>query len=107
MGDNCDRHPRQTSGPFNANVQSVISEFTSLSLSSSQEIELCSRCHPSRMMMRSSLIANIGVNFVLVIIYVQFFGQQSIRRYLNKDIIVVTHEERTATVKPPGKINSR
>ena len=59
------------------------------------------------MMRRSSLIVNIGVNFVLVIIYVQFFGQQSIRRYLNKDIIVVTHEERTATVKPPGKIKSR
>ena len=105
MVDSCDRG--QTPSENKWSIQCTISEFTSLSLSSSQEIELCSRCHPSRMMRRSSLIANIGVNFVLVIIYVQFFGQQSIRRYLNKDIIVVTHEERTATVKPPGKINSR
>ena len=51
-----------------------------------------------------TLFANICVNIVLFIIYVQFFGQHSIRKYLDRNIIVVTNEERKSIITAPGKI---
>ena len=51
-----------------------------------------------------TLIANICVNIVLLITYAQFFGQHSIRKYLEGNIIVVTNEERKSIITAPGKI---
>ena len=51
-----------------------------------------------------TLIANICVNIVLLIMYAQFFGQHSIRKYLEGNIIVVTNEERKSIITAPGKI---
>ena len=60
----------------------------------------------NRPKMRRSItfIANICVNIVLLITYVQFFGQHSVRKYLDRDIIVVTKEERKSIITAPGKI---
>ena len=51
-----------------------------------------------------TLIANICVNIVLLITYAQFFGQHSVRKYLDRDIIVVTKEDRKSIITAPGKI---
>ena len=47
----------------------------------------------------------ITVSLVLFIAYVCTFGQKSIRRYLDKDVIITEHEEifELSSMQPPGK----
>ena len=47
-------------------------------------------------------VANIGVNIVLVICFVCFFGQDSIKRYLDKGVIISEKIEKQASITPPG-----
>ena len=47
-------------------------------------------------------VANIGVNIVLVICFVYFFGQDSIKRYLDKGVIISEKIEKQASMTPPG-----
>ena len=49
------------------------------------------------------LVANIVVNMILLIIYIYFFGQHSLKKYFEKGIIVINYEEFSDnTIIPPG-----
>ena len=48
------------------------------------------------------LVVNIVVNIILLTLYVLLFGQESISKYLEKGIIIVTHEEIPSFISPPG-----
>ena len=52
-----------------------------------------------------AVINNI-VNIALVIMYFKYFGQKSIKRYLDKAVIITTQEETTSLITPPGNILS-
>ena len=45
---------------------------------------------------------NIFINSVLLILYVSFFGLQSIQKYLDYGVTIVNQEEKPATIQPPG-----
>ena len=47
-------------------------------------------------------VTNIGVNILLVICFVYFFGQDSVRKYLDKGVIITEKIEKK--VSPPGNI---
>ena len=47
-------------------------------------------------------VANVGVNIVLVICFVYFFGQDSMKRYLDKGVIITEKIEKEASIAPPG-----
>ena len=47
-------------------------------------------------------VANIGVNIFLVICFVYFFGQDSIKRYLDKGVIISEKIEKQGSITPPG-----
>ena len=55
-----------------------------------------------RRMGKVKFVANIGVNIVLVICFVYFFGQDSIKRYLDKGVIISEKIEKQASMTPPG-----
>ena len=44
----------------------------------------------------------ILVNFILLTIYVYFFGYPSVQKYLKEGITTVTTEERDSGISPPG-----
>ena len=48
-------------------------------------------------------VANVGVNIVLVICFVYFFGQGSIKRYFDKGVIITEKIEKQASITPPGE----
>ena len=48
------------------------------------------------------LVANIVVNIVLLTLYIFFFGKESVNKYLDEGMIIVTHEEKTSIIEPPG-----
>ena len=52
--------------------------------------------------MKTKLVANIVVNIVLLTLYVFLFGKESVNKYLDEGIIVVTHEEKMSIIEPPG-----
>ena len=54
--------------------------------------------------MMYKLVVNIAVNFVLLTLYALLFGRESIRKYLEKGIIIVTNEETPSSITPPGKV---
>ena len=51
------------------------------------------------------IISYVTVSVVLFIAYACTFGQKSIRRYLEEDVIITEHEEifELSSMKPPGK----
>ena len=56
--------------------------------------------------MKTKLVANIVVNIVLLTLYVFLFGKESVNKYLDEGIIIVTHEEKMSSIKPPGYLSS-
>ena len=50
---------------------------------------------------------NIFINSVLLILYVFFFGLQSIQKYLDYGVTIVNQEEKPATILPPGMYQSK
>ena len=56
--------------------------------------------------MKTKLVANIVVNIVLLTLYVILFGKESVNKYLDEGIIVVTHEEKMSIIEPPGYLSS-
>ena len=57
--------------------------------------------------MKTKLIANLVVNIVLLTLYVFLFGKESVHKYLDEGVIIVTHEEKVTFIKPPGYISSQ
>ena len=57
--------------------------------------------------MKTKLVANIVVNIVLLTLYVFLFGKESVNKYLDEGIIIVTHEEKMSFIKPPGYLSSQ
>ena len=47
-------------------------------------------------------LIHIVVNIALIIIFIFFFGQKSISKYLYKAVITSTQEETPASILPPG-----
>ena len=50
---------------------------------------------------------NIFINSVLLILYVFFFGLQSIQKYLDYGVTIVNQEEKPAAIQPPGMCQSK
>ena len=48
------------------------------------------------------VVAHIVVSMVLVIIYIYFFGQESLRKFRKKAVIVTEHEEYFVDTPQPG-----
>ena len=46
--------------------------------------------------------ANICVNVVLLIIYVYFFGHDSVSKYLDKAVITTSKDATSSSIIPPG-----
>ena len=46
--------------------------------------------------------AYVFANIVLLLVYVCWFGQQSIRRYLDDAVYIIQQEEKPSTINPPG-----
>ena len=44
------------------------------------------------------------INITLIAIYVYFFGQTSLKKYLNKAVIISTKEETPSFIPPPGEL---
>ena len=53
----------------------------------------------------AKVVTNILVNIVLFIIYAYYFGQQSIKKYIEKGVTIVEHTETPSVIPPPGKIS--
>ena len=53
-------------------------------------------------MKTKSFISGI-VSAALLIIYVYFFGQNSIKKYVDNAVFVTTLEEKPKSIPPPGK----
>ena len=53
---------------------------------------------------KSKLIAKVGINIALFILYIFFFGKYSIQKYLNKGVIIINEEENPEYIPPPGEI---
>ena len=49
-------------------------------------------------------VINNVVNIALVMIYFNYFGQKSIKRYLGKAVIITTQEKITSLITHPGKM---
>ena len=50
--------------------------------------------------------ANICVNVVLLILYVFFFGHQSVSKYLDKAVITTSKDATSSSIIPPGDYNN-
>ena len=53
---------------------------------------------------KSKLIAKVGINIALFILYIFFFGKYSIQKYLNKGVIIINEEENPEYITPPGEM---
>ena len=53
---------------------------------------------------KSKLIAKVGINIALFILYIFFFGKYSIQKYLNKGLIIINEEENPEYIPPPGEM---
>ena len=50
------------------------------------------------------VVLNVVVSIVLVAIYIFFFGQHSVQKFLNKTVIITENEENHDAISPPGII---
>ena len=50
---------------------------------------------------------NFLIKSVLLILYVFFFGLQSIQKYLDYGVTIVNQEEKPANILPPGMCQSK
>ena len=57
--------------------------------------------------MKTKFVFNIAINIFLLTVYAIFFGKDSIRKYMDRSIIIVTQEVRLSSIIPPGKIVSK
>ena len=57
-----------------------------------------------KMTMTNKLKSNVVINIILIIIYVYFFGQHSVKRFLDKAVIITEHEEKQKLIDPPGMV---
>ena len=55
--------------------------------------------------MKTKTFISVIVSVALLIIYVYFFGQNSIRKYVDNAVFVTTLEEKPKYINPPGKYN--
>ena len=53
-------------------------------------------------MMDIKMTANAVVSLILLIIYVNFFGLQSVQKYLHGAVIIVEEEVLNDQIPPPG-----
>ena len=49
------------------------------------------------------LFINITANIALFIIYAYLFGEQSVEKYLDNGVSIITQEETPLFITPPGK----
>ena len=49
------------------------------------------------------LFINIAANIALFIIYAYLFGEQSVEKYLDNGVSIITQEETPLFITPPGK----
>lgn len=49
------------------------------------------------------IVIKFGINIILLLIYLYFFGQMSIRRYLENAVFITEKEEYPVNITPPGK----
>ena len=56
--------------------------------------------------MKMKIVFNIAINIFLLTVYAVFFGQDSIRKYMDRSIIIVTQEVTPSSINPPGEIVS-
>ena len=50
---------------------------------------------------------NVTVNIVLFIIYIFLFGIQSISKYFDNGVTIITHEVKPLNMIPPGKFTKK
>ena len=50
------------------------------------------------------IVINVIVNIVLLLIYLYFFGVESMTKYLQGDVTIVGHEKELLSINPPGII---
>ena len=51
-----------------------------------------------------NFFSNFAVSVALLIIYVYFFGQHSISRYMAREVIIIEQEETDDSIRQPGKV---
>ena len=56
--------------------------------------------------MKTKLVFNVAINILLLTVYAFFFGQDSIKKYMKKNIVIVTQEVIPSSISPPGEIVS-
>ena len=57
--------------------------------------------------MKTKFVFTVAINMFLLTVYAIFFGQDSIRKYIDKSIIIVTQEVTpSSSISPPGEIVS-
>ena len=49
------------------------------------------------------IVIKFGINVILLLIYLYFFGQKSIQRYLDNAVFITEKEEYPVNIMPPGK----
>ena len=49
------------------------------------------------------VVGNVIGVFGLLASYVILFGNHSLRKFIERDVIVITHEESPTSIIPPGK----
>ena len=49
------------------------------------------------------IVIKFGINVILLLIYLYFFGQKSIQRYLDNAVFITEKEEYPVNITPPGK----
>ena len=49
------------------------------------------------------LFINITANIALFLLYAYLFGEQSVDKYLDKGVSIITQEETPLAITPPGK----
>ena len=49
------------------------------------------------------IVIKFGINIILLLIYLYFFGQKSIQRYLDNAVFITEKEEYPVNITPPGK----
>ena len=50
------------------------------------------------------IVCNLIVIISLVFSYIYLFGYHSLEKYLEKDVIIIKHEESPATITAPGLV---
>ena len=51
---------------------------------------------------KTKLVTNICVSVVLLILYVYFFGHDSVSKYLDKAVITTSKDATSSSIIPPG-----